>query len=233
MIELLNFLRCSFKPGLGLKGIGAAVLAVACLFQPAMAQQFQPKANDLVVRAGAAALFFDSSASLTLAGAPLPAAGIHVSNNFTASLELDYYFMPNISASLTLGVPPVTHVNGTGILAPVGWLANVQYGLGAFLIKYHFTNWARFQPFVGAGLAYFKVLKAHGVAITNLEIDDRFGAALQIGADYMLTPRIGLFVSVSHVFLSTQGKGTFMALPIAANVALDPTIFQSGIAVRF
>lgn len=230
---LLNFLRRSFKPRLGLKAIGAAVLAVPCLLQSAMAQQFQPKANDLIVRVGAAALFFDSSASLILAGAPLPAASIRTSNNLTVSLELDYYFMPNFSASLTLGIPPVTHADGTGVLAPVGRLGDVRYGLGAFLMKYHLTNWGRFQPFAGAGLAYFKVLKADGVAVSNLEVDDSFGAALQVGADYMVTPRIGLFASLSHVFLSTQGKGTFLALPIAADVTLDPTIFQAGLAVRF
>jgi outer membrane protein len=233
MKQLHSFIRCSFIHKRDLLGIGAIVLALPCLFQPAMAQQFQPKARDLVVRAGIIALHFDSSASLAVAGTQLPGAGIQTSNNFTGSLEFDYYFVPNISVSLTLGIPPVTHVDGTGVLAPVGRLGDVRYGLGAFLIKYHFNEWGRFQPFAGAGLAYFKVLKASGVGISNLDINDGLGPGLQVGFDYMLTPRIGLFASLSYVYLNTKGTGTFMALPITADVKLDPTVFQGGIAVRF
>jgi outer membrane protein len=233
MKQLLSFLRCSFILKRDLLRIGATVLALPCLFQPAMAQQFQPKARDLVVRAGITALHFDSSASLAVAGTQLPGAGIHTSNNFTGSLEFDYYLLPNISMSLTVGIPPVTHVDGSGVLAPVGRLGDVRYGLGALLIKYHFNEWGRFQPYAGAGLAYFKVLNASGLGISNLKINDSLGPGLQAGFDYMLSQRIGLFASLSHVFLDTQGTGTFTGLPVTADVKLDPTVFQGGIAVRF
>src|SRR5450759_3030431 len=113
----LNFLRWSFKLRRDLKRIGATILVLPSLCQAAMAQQFQPKAEDFVVRAGITALHFDSSASLALAGVQLSGAGVNTSNNFTGSLELDYYLVPNISMSLTLGIPPVTHVDGTGVLA--------------------------------------------------------------------------------------------------------------------
>jgi outer membrane protein len=233
MKQLLNFLRCSLRLNRDLKWIGVTILVLPCLFQAAMAQQFQPKAGNLVVRAGITALHFDSSASMTLAGMPLSGGGIDTSNNFTGSLELDYYLVPNISVSLTVGIPPVTHVDGTGVLAPVGRLGDVRYGLGAFLVKYHYNEWGRFQPFAGAGLAYFKVFKASGVGISNLDVDDSLGPGLQVGFDYMLTPQIGLFASLSHVFLNTHGTGTFIGLPVTADVKLDPTVVQGGIAVRF
>jgi outer membrane protein len=229
----LNFLRWSFKLRRDLKRIGATILVLPSLCQAAMAQQFQPKAGDFVVRAGITALHFDSSASLALAGVQLSGAGVNTSNNFTGSLELDYYLVPNISMSLTLGIPPVTHVDGTGVLAPVGRLGDVRYGLGAFLIKYHYSEWGRFQPFAGAGLAYFKVFKASGVGISNLDVDDSVGPGFQVGFDYMVTQQIGLFASVSHAFLNTHGTGTFIGLPVTADVKLDPTVFQSGVTVRF
>lgn len=59
-------------------------------------------------------------------------------------------FYLNVSASLTVGIPPVTHVDGTGVLAPIGRLGDIRYGLAAFLIKYHFTEWGRFQPLLVA-----------------------------------------------------------------------------------
>lgn len=213
--------------------IGMAILALQCPLKGAMAHEFQPKAGDFVVRAGIAAVHFNSSASATLAGFPLSGAGIHTANNYTGSLELGYYLVPNISASLTIGIPPVMHVDGTGVLAPVGRLGDVRYGLGAFLIKYHFNEWGRFQPFAGAGLAYFKVLNTSGVGVTNLNVDDSLGPALQIGADFMISPQIGLFASVSHAFLYTHGTGTLGVSPVVANIKLDPTVFQSGLVVRF
>jgi outer membrane protein len=232
MTQLLK----SIRPSLGallLKWTGTTVFALPCLLNTATAQEFQTKAKDVVVRVGAAGLHFDSSSSLTLAGAPLSGAGIRTSNNFTATVELDYYFLPNLSASLTIGIPPVTHVGGTGVLAPVGRLGDIRYGLASFLIKYHFTEWGRFQPFVGGGLAYFKVLNASGIGLSNLDVDDSIGPALQLGFDYMFTRQIGIFASVSHAFMNTNGTATFAGLPVTADVKLDPTVFQGGLALRF
>ena len=232
MTQLLKSIKPSLE-GRIIRWISATILALPCLFNAATAQEFQTKAKDVVVRVGAAGLHFDSSSSLTLAAAPLSGAGIRTSNNFTATVELDYYFLPNVSASLTVGIPPVTHVDGTGVLAPVGRLGDIRYGLAAFLIKYHFTEWGRFQPFAGGGLAYFKVFNAAGIGLSNLDVDDSIGPALQLGFDYMFTRQIGVFASVSHAFMNTHGTGTFVGLPVTADVKLDPTVFQGGLAVRF
>ena len=142
-------------------------------------------------------------------------------------------FYLNVSASLTVGIPPVTHVDGTGVLAPIGRLGDIRYGLAAFLIKYHFTEWGRFQPFAGGGLGYFKVFNTSGVGLNNLDVEDSIGPAFQIGFDYMFTRQIGMFASVSHAFMNTHGTATFVGLPVTADVKLNPTVFQGGLAVRF
>ena len=232
MMQLLKSIRSSLG-ALLLRWISATILALPCLFNGATAQEFQPKTKDVVVRVGAAGLHFDSSSSLTLAGAPLSGAGIRTSNNVTATVELDYYFLPNVSASLTVGIPPVTHVDGTGVLAPIGRLGDIRYGLAAFLIKYHFTEWGRFQPFAGGGLGYFKVFNTSGVGLNNLDVEDSIGPAFQIGFDYMFTRQIGMFASVSHAFMNTHGTATFVGLPVTADVKLNPTVVQGGLAVRF
>jgi outer membrane protein len=232
MTQLLKSIRLPLG-ALLLRWISASFFAWLCLSNTATAQEFQTKASDVAVRIGAAGLHFDSGSALTLAGAPLPGAGVRTSNNFTATVELDYYFLPNVSASLTLGIPPVTHVDGTGVLAPVGRLGDIRYGLASLLIKYHFTQWGRFQPFAGGGLAYFKVLTTSDVGLSNLDVDDSVGPALQLGFDYMFTQQIGIFASVSHAFMKTNGTATFAGLPVTAEVKLDPTVFQGGLALRF
>ena len=218
----------------GVAALGAALVTLISSIVTVNAQQLQPQAGTFQVHVGAAGVFFDASASPALAGMPIRGANIHASNNFTGSAEFEYYFLPELSASVSFGIPPETHIDGTGTLAPVGRLGDVHYALAAALVKFHLNSWGPFQPFAGAGIAYFKPLSANGVGIANLHVDDAVGPALQIGADWMVTPQVGLFASVSHAFLETKADGTYFGLPITANtVRLDPTVVQAGLTFRF
>lgn len=220
--------------------LAVAVVALPLLLQAAAAQDatvpapdYRSKAGDLTVRLGAAGVFFDTSASVELGGAKLPNASVETTDAFTGALEVEYYLRPSFSVSLTAGIPPLTDVDGTGPLEPFGKLGEVRYGLAAVLAKYHFDRWGRFQPFLGAGASYFAVFDTEDAALGDLDVDDAFAPVIQAGADFMVSERVGLYASVTHAFLDTEGSGTALGLPVTADIELDPTVVQGGLLVRF
>jgi outer membrane protein len=190
-------------------------------------------AGDVVIRAGVASVMFDSSADFTLAGQPVPGGNLKASDNVTAAVEAEYLLTDRIGLSLTVGIPPKTKVSARGTLAPFGVLGEVRYGTGVALAKYHFNDIGPVQPWVGLGAARFIVMDSDGVALPDLKVKDAWAAAVQVGADYRLTDRLSLYGSVSKMFLDTKGRGSAFGLPVEADVTLDPTIAQGGLALRF
>jgi outer membrane protein len=196
-------------------------------------QSYQPHAGTIAFKLGGAGVFFNSSGKLRLAGQPLAGADLKASDNATAIFEAEYYFRPDLSLSLTVGVPPTLTATGKGTLAPLGELGSVEYGPGAVLAKYHFDEFGRFQPYLAAGATRMLVFAEHDAAITSLNVHPSWGGAIQAGADYMLTPHWGAFASVTHLFLRTHGEGEFSGLPAQAKIALDPTIAMGGLTFRY
>ncbi|MGZ3272318.1 MAG: OmpW/AlkL family protein [Caulobacteraceae bacterium] len=208
-------------------------LALAASAAQAQDQDYRPHAGMFAFKLGGGGILFNSGGKLRLAGQPLPGADLKVSNNGTAIFEGEYYFHRDVSLSVTVGVPPTLTATGKGTLAPLGTLGSVQYGPGAVLAKYHFSDLGRFQPYLGGGVTRMLIFDEKDGAITRLNVHPSWGGAVQAGADYMLTPRWGAFASVSHLFLRTHGEGVFSGLPVQAEIALDPTIVMGGLTFRY
>jgi len=196
-------------------------------------QDTRPHAGTIAFKLGGAGILFNSGGKLTLAGQPLAGADLKLSDNATAIFEGEYYVRRDVSLSLTVGIPPTLTATGKGTLAPLGKLGSVQYGPGAVLAKYHFGGLGRFQPYLGGGATRMLIFDETDGAITHLNVHPAWGGAVQGGADYMITPRWGVFASVSHLFLRTHGEGTFQGLPVTAKIALDPNIVIGGLTFRY
>jgi outer membrane protein len=199
----------------------------------AQAQDLAPKAGDFVVRGGVAVVRFDSSGSFVVAGQPLAGAGLKLTNRTTGSIEGDYFVRPDISLSLTLGIPPTVSADGEGALAPLGKLGSARLGVGVAQANYHFVNLGAFQPWVGAGVSRLVVFNNHDGAVQNLDVKDHWGTSLQAGADYMLSPKVGVHASVAKIFLKTEGSADLGPAPVSAKIDLNPLIYQAGLAYRF
>ena len=98
---------------------------------PAPALSLAPEAGTFQFHLGAAGVFFHPESDFTLLGFPLPGADTDLSSNLTGSLEIEYFLSPNFSLAATVGIPPETDADGTGLLAPAGRLDKIHYGLGA------------------------------------------------------------------------------------------------------
>lgn len=166
--------------------------------------------------------------------APTRVAGgsLDLSNSVVPEVDFTYFFTKNIAAELILATTPHT-IKGKGTLAgtQIGrtWLLPPTLTL-----QYHFTDFGAFKPYVGAGVNYtmFYNNKDKGT-FTNLNLDNRFGYALQAGFDYMIDQHWGINFDVKKVFLKTTATGFLGGTPVRAKVDIDPWIVGAGVTYRF
>lgn len=189
--------------------------------------------NKIFARLGIAGLIFEPDATFRVQGQKLLGAQIGLSPDVTVSGEAGYYITPNISLSVTGGVPPRTHVTGEGSIASQGSLGSVRYGTIVGLADYHFNKLGRLQPWIGAGPTFLLVLSSEDAAIQNLRVSNRWGAALQVGANYMFSPHWGLFLSATQDFVGSEGRGNFGPYSVQTKFTLNPVALQSGVELRF
>jgi ribosomal protein L24 len=132
-------------------------------------------------------------------------------------------------------------VEGVGIVkkhAKPNPMKGVTGGIIELNAQYHFTDFGAFQPYVGGGPAYFHVFDTEDGSLSQFSVKDAFGFNVQIGADWMLSKNLGLFVDIKKVFLSTTSTGTHdfgggTILPVNTDVRLDPTIISVGLTLRY
>ena len=182
---------------------------------------------------GFAMVPYDVGSSTTKAGNPVPGAGLHLNTSYTLSTESGYFLTPNFAIAFSGGYPPTSTSWGAGSTAGLGALGTTTAGIVALNAQYHVTGFGAFQPYVGAGPAYLIVFKNHDRAFTHFHVDNALGFNFQIGADWMLSDRLGFFVDIKRVLLKTKSRGYLGADQVVTNVKLDPTIFSVGLSLRY
>ena len=215
--------------------ISALVAAAAlALTATAASAQVDPR---WFVRVGPALVDLDEEATMTAGGAPVPGANISVESELTVAVEVGYFVTPNIAVSFTGGFPPTFEVEAAGSLQGLGRVGDIKGGPAAVTAHYHFNRAGRFQPYVGAGLAFLYVFETEDGALTNLEVENTAGPAIQIGANYMVGERWGVFGDFKKAWFSTETTGTLLTpmgpAPVVADAQLDPAVLNAGVIWRF
>lgn len=206
----------------------AAPIAVAAA--PAQAQEAD---HDWFVRAGITQLTLADEIDLTVAGTPVPNAGIDTDSHYTPTVHIGRMLGNHVAVVLTVGLPPHIEIDGSDALEPFGRLAETTYGPAALMLQYRPIREGTFQPYIGAGACYMIIMSADDGAFQDVEIDDDLAPALEIGTDIMLTPRYGFFVEAKKAFLRSQARGTFAGAPVVGDVRLDPWAVSVGGVFRF
>lgn len=191
-----------------------------------------PNSAPFFVKLGVGGLILSEKADIKVAGYNFPGANVKVKPQVTAIVEAGYNFTPNWAVSFTTGLPPLAKVEGAGVIRPLGRLANVRYGPMALTVHYHF-DFGAFRPYIGAGPGFLVVVKNYDRAVSNFEMRNALGFAGQIGADYMISDRFGLFVDAKKIYLRTSAVGSLAGMPIKAKVKLDPLVLTTGFLARF
>jgi outer membrane protein len=233
----------------------AIALLTCVLWQPARADEpaataQAPTASTVQdwsrwqIRLRALGVVPDSSSSTAyVQGVPAlssPNSGLSVGNSVVPELDISYYFTRNVSAELILAVTQ-HHITATGALSGLdvgsAWLLPPT-----LTFQYHFTDFGRFQPYIGIGINYTfffgqqpaGAYTASGLAITNLNIHNALGGAAQVGFDYMIDAHWGINLDVKKLILRPNYDAWVNgSIPVTGTASLDPWLFGGGITYRF
>jgi len=193
-----------------------------------------PEQSPWHLRVGALDALYDSSATIKLAGTIAKGATAHVSNGETVIVDVGYDVTKNVSLLLMAGYPPEPTISGRGIVTSLNTLGKVRYGSTILTGIYHFRDWGRIEPYVGAGAAYAIILHPRDGSIVDLGVHNNFGLVLQAGAEYPLDDTWGLFADIKKVWLSVDAQGRVGgAIPVTATVKLNPVLMSAGVTVHF
>jgi outer membrane protein len=199
--------------------------------------------NPWMIRVRALGVLPDASGStVNVLGVPAlssPNSGLSIDNFAVPELDISYFFTKNIAAELILGVTK-HQITGTGTLAGLdigrSWLLPPTLTL-----QYHFTDFGAFKPYIGVGVNYtvfFSQSAANtplnGLAVTDLHISNSFGAAVQVGFDYMIDRHWGFNVDLKKLFLEPNYSATVNnAIPVSGRANIDPWLVGAGVTYKF
>lgn len=159
-------------------------------------------------------------------------SNLSYSDTVVPELDISYFFTDNIAAELILGTTYAKIRENGAVHVPVGksWLLPPTLTL-----QYHFTDFGAFKPYVGAGINYsmfYSQSSADG--FSKLDVDNHFGAALQVGFDYMVNEHWGVNFDVKKIFLKTDWKVDSATLgPLSGSARIDPWLIGAGVTYRF
>ncbi len=162
--------------------------------------------------------------------------GFNVDNNTQLGLTFTYMATDNVGVEL-LAATPFRHKVGTG---PTGDIATVHHLPPSLMAQWYFGDAnSKVRPYVGAGVNYTTFFdesfndtgKAAG--LSDLSLKDSWGAAGQVGLDYLINRDWLINMSVWYMDIDTEVK--FKAGGVQQNVdtRLDPWVFMFSAGYRF
>lgn len=218
--------------------IAAGLLIAPALLAASIAQAHQ--AGDVIVRAGAVTVDpREDSSGIKLNGADIGGKAT-LDSNTQLGLNFAYMLTDNVGIEL-LAATPFSHdvgVSGLGALdGRLGTIKHLPPTLSA--IWYPMQNNSAFQPYAGAGVNFTWFFdeelssRAEGAGFDGLRLENSWGLAGQIGADFMLTENIMLNAQVRYIDISTTGKTSLAGNQVKVDVDVDPWVYMVGLGYKF
>ena len=161
-------------------------------------------------------------------------AYVEVESGSSVMLDLTYFFTPNLAFDI-LGAFPFTHDIVVVVEGDELQIAETRHLPPTFSLQYHFLPEGRFQPYVGVGVnwtTFFNTdtideLANEGI---NLNLDDSFGLAAQLGADFLVGDDWLVNVDVRHIDIETDAELGSLEI---GGVAIDPWVFSINLGYKF
>ncbi|MFO1018756.1 MAG: OmpW family outer membrane protein [Hyphomonadaceae bacterium] len=198
---------------LGFAALAAvATLALAAPAQAGVLDHFQ-------VKVGVSGVLPDEE------GSPIP---VDISSEYVPSLQVEYFFNDHVSAELLCCVAThdVTAANGAIDLG------QVTHFPPTVTLKYRWTNFGQFEPYVGAGVNYTAFIDSDPPAGLHVDYDSSWGGALQAGFDYRLDDHWGVNLDVRRIWIDTDVTISG-AINATDSVDINPWVVSTSVAYRF
>jgi outer membrane protein len=217
---------------MGMYSIKAAAMA-AVLGTAFVAPAHAETMDRWFVHAGPAFVQPVEKTTMEAGGAPVPGADVKIKGRWTVEGEVGYFLTPHVAVGFAAGLPPTFKVQAAGTLTGLGTAGKITGGPAALTLQYHFNRDGRIQPYVGAGASFLIVFKTKDAVLTDVSAKSNIGTALQAGADFMFTDRLGGYIDVKKAFVSTVATGFLGPAPVRAKVLLDPIAANAGVTYHF
>ncbi|MFN2100686.1 OmpW/AlkL family protein [Altererythrobacter sp. MF3-039] len=160
-------------------------------------------------------------------------------NNITPTVAVEYFISNNFSIETIAGVTQ-HDVDGLGGLDGAELVSDAKIIPGTVTLKYHFDVGSGFKPYIGAGPAYFIVFgddagaDVAALGVTDVDLTNEFGFALQAGADIALSEGFGLSIDAKRYFIGTDARFFVDDTEIIRTKHdLDPWVLSAGAYFRF
>lgn len=141
-----------------------------------------------------------------------------------------YFFTPNVGFEI-LAATPFSH--DIKLAADGTKVGETKHLPPTFSLQYHFDTAGAFAPYVGAGLNYTLFLDEDTegpLAGTSLKLDDSFGLAAQLGADFTVSETMSLNFDVRWIDINTDAELDGVALE---EVEIDPMVYSLTAVWKF
>jgi outer membrane protein len=207
------------------------IVAVLLLVTPVMAQEtgwvLRGRLIDIAPN--------DSSTTIGDTG-----TGAAVDSAMTLEVDLTYKFNERWAVEVIAATAKHDLTTESGALAGADAGA-VTHLPPTVTLQYHFPVTGAFHPYIGAGLNYtifydYEISSdLRGLGLSDLDFENSFGLAGQLGFDYDINDRWLFNVDLKYIKISTdvdlelEGGGVLDTI----TVDIDPWVFGVGIGYRF
>tara|TARA_R110002072_G_scaffold15856_7_gene62695 strand:+ start:4476 stop:5192 length:717 start_codon:yes stop_codon:yes gene_type:complete len=218
--------------------VGALILGASLVPATAAAQD---RSGSVQVKAFATGVLPDGEiVEVEVDNVGLPAGTqTEANDNVVPTLAIEYFLTDNLSLE-TICCLTQHDVDGVSGLPGAELVADAKLIPATITAKYHF-DLGVMKPYIGAGAAYFIFLSEDpGAAtlplgVTDFDLSNEFGLALQAGVDIPLNDRgLGVSLDAKRYFIDTTARW-FVGDTIAIQTEhrLDPWVVSAGLAYRF
>lgn len=222
------------------KTLLTASLLAAAIAAPA-AQAFQ--AGDIIVRAGAVTVDPHESSSniFTPDTNTLPGTSATLNSDTQLGLNFAYMITDKVGIEL-LAATPFSHEVGIkgmplNLDGKLGDIKHLPPTVSA--VYYPLDSQSAFQPYVGLGINYTTFFnekltdQRQGQGFSNLNLDDSWGLAAQVGMDYMLTENLMLNAQLRYIDIDTEATVDSAFGKVKVDVDVDPMVYMVGLGYKF
>ncbi|WP_194208446.1 outer membrane protein OmpW [Superficieibacter sp. 1612_C1] len=211
-----------------MKKIALAAVILSSLSGGAWAHE----AGEFFIRAGSATVRPTEGSDNVLGSL----GGFNVDNNTQMGLTLTYMATDNVGVEL-LAATPFRHKVGTG---PTGDIATVHQLPPSLMAQWYFgDSSSKVRPYIGAGVNYTTFFDesfndtGKDAGLSDLSLKDSWGAAGQVGLDYLINRDWLINMSVWYMDIDTEVKFKAGGVQQNVNTRLDPWVFMFSAGYRF
>ncbi|MGH8079483.1 MAG: OmpW/AlkL family protein [Lysobacter sp.] len=200
---------------------GALAAALACVAQPALAQQ----AGNYTIGIGAHTVKPKSNNGKLLGGA----AQLEIGDDTQPTITFEYFFRENIGIEVLAALPFKHDIEIKGL----GKVGTTKHLPPTFSVQYHWNSQGVVSPFVGVGINYttFMSEKTTGpLRGTKLKLEDSFGPAVHLGVDFIITERSAIRVDARWIDIDSKVK---LEGDKIGTANIDPTVYGLAYVMKF